>query len=86
MINLVILTFANLFVAAFNLLLIARVISSWIYPDPMAYGWTRMLHSLTEPLLAPVRRLLPAMAGIDLAPLATFFVLQLLLAGLHNLL
>lgn len=86
MINLVILTFANLFVAAFNLLLLVRVVSSWIYPDPQLHSWTRVVYNLTEPLLAPVRRLLPATPGLDLSPLLTFFALQLLLAGLHNLL
>lgn len=40
-----------------------------------------VLHKLTEPVLAPIRRLLPKLGGIDLAPL----VLILLLMFLQNL-
>jgi len=32
--------------------------------------------SLTEPILAPVRRLLPQGGMVDWAPLVTFFLLQ----------
>ena len=40
-----------------------------------------VLHKLTEPVLAPIRRLLPKLGGIDLSPL----VLILLLMFLQNL-
>ncbi|EIJ41020.1 putative integral membrane protein [Beggiatoa alba B18LD] len=53
--------------------IILRAILSWVelltqqplYHTPIS----RLLHSLTEPLLQPVRRLLPATGGIDLSPL-----------------
>ena len=79
MINQVLLVFIELFVAAFNFLLLARVIGSWVQPDLTANRWTAWLFWVTEPVLAPVRRLLPAMGGLDLSPLVTFFALQLLL-------
>lgn len=40
-----------------------------------------VLHKLTEPVLAPIRRLIPNIGGIDLSPL----VLILLLMFLQNL-
>jgi YggT family protein len=74
MITLVLLTFLDLFVTVFNILLITRVIMSYIVkPGNRFYAW---VVSITEPLLGPVRRLLPQTPGIDLAPLVTFFVLQ----------
>jgi YggT family protein len=74
MIATVVLLFAELFVMVFNFLLIVRVIMSYFVAagNPL-YAW---LVAITEPLLAPVRRFMPAMPGVDLAPLATFFLLQ----------
>jgi YggT family protein len=38
----------------------------------------RTLYALTEPLLAPIRRVLPPMGGLDLAPMVLLIALQLL--------
>ncbi len=66
--------FANLFITVFNILLFARVIGSYfVNPENPLMGW---LIGVTEPVLAPVRRMLPNMGGMDLAPLVTFFLLQ----------
>lgn len=37
-----------------------------------------VLHKLTEPVLAPIRRLLPNIGGIDLSPLALILLLMFL--------
>lgn len=74
MITLVLLTFADLFIFVFNVLILARVIISYIALP--GNRWYDGLVSLTEPVLAPVRRLMPKVPGVDLAPLATFFALQ----------
>jgi YggT family protein len=45
-----------------------RIILSWISPhtyNPIVH----LLHRITEPFLAPARRLLPAMGGLDLSPI-----------------
>jgi YggT family protein len=84
MIQDVILLFAELFVMVFNFLLITRVIMSYfVSPGNQLYAW---VVGMTEPLLAPVRKVLPPMPGIDLAPLAAFFLLQGLLYLLRYLL
>jgi YggT family protein len=36
------------------------------------------VHQITEPLLAPARRLLPPMGGLDFSPIIVFLVLGLL--------
>ena len=55
---------------------IIQAILSWINPrTPLA----PVLDSLTRPFLRPLRRHMPAMAGIDLSPLVVFIAVQLLL-------
>jgi len=74
MIVLVLLTFMDLFVTVFNVLLIIRVVASYfVKPGNRFYEW---VVEITEPLLGPVRKLLPHTPGIDLAPLTVFFLLQ----------
>ena len=43
------------------------------------------LAQLVEPLLAPIRRVLPLMGGVDLSPLALLLALQVLEIVLHSL-
>lgn len=55
--------------------IIIQAISSWI--NPAGYNPVlALLHSLTEPLLRPARRLLPPISGIDLSPLLVLLALQ----------
>lgn len=56
---------------------LARVLVSWI--DPAGNGRiSRVLIDMSEPILAPVRRVLPATAGIDFSPIVVMILLQLL--------
>lgn len=82
----VLVTYIDLFSVVFTVLLFIRVLLSWVYPDPYANGFSRIIYELTEPVLAPVRRLLPRTSMIDLAPLVTFFLLQAIVWGAHYLL
>jgi YggT family protein len=64
--------------AAGTLLVLGRVLISWV--DPI--GRTQLgsfLISTTEPILAPVRRILPSTGMIDLSPLIVLIVLTTLL-------
>jgi YggT family protein len=63
----------NVFIGA----ILIQVILSWVAPgsyNPMI----GLVHRIAEPLLAPARRILPAMSGIDFSPLVVLIVLQLL--------
>lgn len=54
-----------------------RVILSWVSPG--GYNPTAaLLTQLTEPVLAPIRRVLPAMGGLDLSPVVFLLALQFL--------
>lgn len=56
--------------------LLIRAIMSWVSrgQNPVDY----MLYQLTEPVLSPIRRLLPSMGMIDLAPMVVIFILYAL--------
>ena len=70
-------TFVNIL---FNVLLFAilgRVLISWV--DPMGnMRVTQILREITEPILAPIRSVLPNLGMIDLSPLVAMLLLQLL--------
>lgn len=56
-------------------LIIIEVILSWVNPHaPIA----PTVRALCEPVLRPFRRLLPAIAGIDLSPILAFLALRIL--------
>jgi YggT family protein len=59
-----------------------RVIFSWIEPYPRNSLY-RMAFDITEPLLRPVRNLLPPMAGFDLSPTIVTIVL-FMIVGIFN--
>lgn len=65
--------FINLFFFA----IIIRVLQSWISPGAHS-PVTAVIWSITEPLMAPVRRLIPAIGGLDLSPLFVIIALQAL--------
>ncbi|ERP89357.1 membrane protein [Alcanivorax sp. P2S70] len=54
-----------------------RVILSWVAPDPYN-PVVRIVVQITEPVMAPVRKLLPPMGGFDLSPLVVLLGIQLL--------
>ena len=51
------------------------MILSWVNPGSYNPA-TAILASITQPLLAPVRRLIPAIGGLDLSPLFVIIGLQ----------
>ena len=56
--------------------IIIQVIISWI--NPGAYNPAlNLLHSLTEPLMRPARRLIPPISGFDLSPILVLLALQI---------
>ncbi len=57
--------------------IIIQAILSWVNPGGYnpALG---LLHSLTEPVLRPARRLLPPISGLDLSPIVVLIAIQLL--------
>lgn len=55
-------------------LLFARIIVSWLPVDPYSTV-VQFLHQVTEPLLAPLRRIPLQLGMLDLTPLIAFLIL-----------
>jgi len=68
---------------AFIIVMLVRVAFSWISPYP-TNSVSRFTFRITEPILAPVRRWLPPVSGIDLSPLVVTLVAYFLIAALRN--
>ncbi|MGQ0540096.1 MAG: YggT family protein [Gemmatimonadaceae bacterium] len=64
--------------------LLVRVISSWVRISPYS-PWIRWSYSLTEWLLAPLRRIIPPLGMIDISPIVAFFVIQIVGGALVRL-
>jgi YggT family protein len=62
---------------AYSLVVLVSVIFSWI-PDARETPAARWLEKATEPVLKPIRQLVPSVGGFDISPM-------LLLVGLHFL-
>ena len=72
-----VLRLVHLFLRIYFFIIIAYVILSWISPgnyNPAA----NLLSSMAEPVLAPLRRLIPPIGGLDLSPLFAILALQAL--------
>jgi YggT family protein len=68
----------------FNLILLARILLSWVNISPY-HPVAQFLYSVTEPVLAPVRKRLPPYGGMDFSPLVVLliaFVLEKVLVAL----
>ena len=68
---------------ALTLVLIAGALISWVVPDP-SNPLVRLLSRITEPILSPIRRLLPPMGGMDFSPLIAIIAIQFLTRMLIN--
>ncbi len=66
----------SLILNAYTLVVIVSVVCSWIRlseEHPVA----RLTAALTEPVLAPIRRLLPSTGGLDISPMVLLLGLGL---------
>ena len=58
--------------------IIARALLSW-FPLPASNPITSFLHAITEPILAPLRRVIPRVGMLDITPLIAILLLQAVL-------
>ncbi|HEY7332556.1 MAG TPA: YggT family protein [Candidatus Limnocylindria bacterium] len=71
------LTFIGMLALVYTFLILGRVLVSWTNPTGGG-GLTAFLYQVTEPVLAPIRRLLPPTAGIDWSPMIAILLLGIL--------
>lgn len=81
----------NAVINLYIIILFVTVISSWL----IAFGIVnrnnnivdailRTCYALTEPLLRPIRNILPNLGGIDISPILAFILLHAIQAGLKH--
>lgn len=70
---------------AFSLAILIRVILSWVRFDPY-HPVSVLIHQVTEPVLAPIRRYLPSTGMIDFSPLVALVLVQVVQVVLSQLL
>jgi len=67
--------FINILFTILNFAILIRVLLSWVRIDPYN-PLVQILYQITEPILAPFRKLIPPAAGMDFSPIVAFFVLE----------
>jgi YggT family protein len=67
--------FVGILAQVLNLAILARVIISWL-PISRENPIVTLLLSITEPILGPIRRMLPRMGMLDLAPLFALILIR----------
>ena len=65
------------FLSIYNLLITARILLSW-FPQAQGVGALQPLYGITDPFLNLFRGVIPPIMGLDLSPIAAFFLLNVL--------
>ena len=63
--------------------ILARALLSWVRPDPYN-PIVRALNAITDPILEPLRRIIPRIGMMDLTPMAAMFMLFILASLVEN--
>lgn len=66
----------SLLLNLYTILILISVVISWINPTASHPGLS-LLYQLTNPVLRPIRSMLPDMGGIDLSPLVALILIHL---------
>ena len=64
--------------------LLVRVVSSWLPVSPYS-RWVSWSYKLSEPILAPLRRIVPNLGAFDITPIIGYFLLSLIQSFLLRL-
>ncbi len=67
-------------VNVYFIVLFARVILSWfpLQPGTALASIASIVYQLTEPVMGPVRRIIPTVGMIDISPIVVFFGLSII--------
>ncbi len=63
---------------ALTIAIFLRILLSWFSPGPTNI-LVNILYRVTEPILAPLRRIIPRVGMLDFSPMAAFVLLQLII-------
>jgi len=67
----------------YYIVLFARVILSWfpLQPGTALASIASIIYQVTEPVMGPVRRVIPTVGMIDISPIVVFFGIQIIKAA-----
>ncbi len=79
-------SFFDLLFTLLSFAIIARALVSWL-PMDRYHPAIQLLDQITEPILAPLRRVIPPIGGMmDITPIVALIILQILQTIVHNVL
>ncbi len=92
--GLIVLSLLLIILRLYTFVIIGSAILSWLvvfdvvnYRNRFVYQFSRFLDALTDPLLRPIRKVIPLIGGVDLSPvvllLAIWFIQQVLRGPLY---
>jgi YggT family protein len=70
-------SFVNLVITVLSVAIIGRALLSWFDPG-MRTMVGRLLRDVTEPIIAPIRQVMPRMGMLDLSPIVALVLLRLI--------
>jgi YggT family protein len=79
-----ILTFLETLLQILSIAILIRVLLTWFPVDP-SNPIIRILYDVTEPILAPLRRVIPRIGMFDLSPIAAMLLIQFISSALPNM-
>lgn len=77
------LTLVDWIIEAIQLLIILSSILSW-FPGASRHALARGVHAVVDPILHPIRAILPGALGMDFSPLVAILILWFLQSLLHG--
>ncbi len=79
-----VLSLVGLLVKIYFFALLAMIILSWVAPGSNNPA-ILLLYQITEPVMAPFRKLLPPMGGLDLSPILVFILINVIQIALRHM-
>lgn len=74
----------GLLVKIYFFALLAMIILSWVAPGSR-HPALFLLYQITEPVMAPFRRVLPPMGGLDFSPILVFILINIIQIALRHM-
>lgn len=80
----VLINFVDIVVRLLSLAILVRVLLSWMPVDRNG-RFVEIILQITEPVVGPIRRVLPSFGGLDFSPMVALIVLEMVRAVVINL-
>ncbi len=81
----IVFNFFDLLFTVLSFAIIARALISWLPIDPY-HPIVQFLYQITEPILIPLRRVIPPLGMMDITPIVALILIQILQTIIHRIL